>query len=300
MAECPLCISPLTEVEKQFYPCPCGYQICSYCFHKIIEETDKLCPLCRREYSSDAGTRIGPEYKPKTVQEAPPQQVAISHVMISPKIVQITGIPENIRSSDILRRQGYLGQYGKIESLAVFNDTPPFEKFALQPAEGSVYVSYEREWDALSCILALDGFVFQQSTLHASFGVTEQCQSFLLQKRCTSSNCMKLHRKFNSDDKTFQVEYINRKPDALSKALFIQRPANYFTFPKRSFGCSIFPAPRIIPGYRCPFLGGRLYASYPTFSSYLQEILANPYALPIQPQCDPRPLVSLADMFQTK
>ncbi|KAK9811881.1 hypothetical protein WJX72_011728 [[Myrmecia] bisecta] len=41
---CPLCIEPLDSTEQQFYPCPCGYQLCLFCYDRIKLECSNLFP----------------------------------------------------------------------------------------------------------------------------------------------------------------------------------------------------------------------------------------------------------------
>ena len=48
--ECPLCMEPLDVADQNFYPCPCTYQICGFCWHKIRNEGNGLCPACRQPY----------------------------------------------------------------------------------------------------------------------------------------------------------------------------------------------------------------------------------------------------------
>ena len=52
---CPLCMEALDATEIQFLPCPCGFQLCLFCYGKIKEEMGGepgagLCPGCRKEY----------------------------------------------------------------------------------------------------------------------------------------------------------------------------------------------------------------------------------------------------------
>eukprot|EP00242_Pyramimonas_sp_CCMP2087_P008167 CAMPEP_0198205246 /NCGR_PEP_ID=MMETSP1445-20131203/8757_1 /TAXON_ID=36898 /ORGANISM="Pyramimonas sp., Strain CCMP2087" /LENGTH=301 /DNA_ID=CAMNT_0043877475 /DNA_START=591 /DNA_END=1492 /DNA_ORIENTATION=+ len=49
---CPLCVEPLDETEKQFRPCPCGYQVCLFCYDRLKLELKGLCPSCRTPYGS--------------------------------------------------------------------------------------------------------------------------------------------------------------------------------------------------------------------------------------------------------
>ena len=52
---CPLCIEPLDVTDKNFKPCPCGYQICQFCYNNIRQnpELNGRCPGCRRIYDDD-------------------------------------------------------------------------------------------------------------------------------------------------------------------------------------------------------------------------------------------------------
>ncbi|KAK9847196.1 hypothetical protein WJX84_001001 [Apatococcus fuscideae] len=62
---CPLCIEPLDPTEKNFFPCPCGYQVCLFCFRRLKEEFSNQCPGCRTVYGSDfdPGRRLRNEVK---------------------------------------------------------------------------------------------------------------------------------------------------------------------------------------------------------------------------------------------
>ena len=53
--ECPLCLEPMDETDQTFFPCPCGYQLCLYCFNRVKDKNDK-CPACRTKYNPDAYT----------------------------------------------------------------------------------------------------------------------------------------------------------------------------------------------------------------------------------------------------
>ena len=57
---CPLCIEPLDLSDKHFKPCPCGYQVCSFCYNNIRTnpELNGKCPGCRRLYDDASVTYI--------------------------------------------------------------------------------------------------------------------------------------------------------------------------------------------------------------------------------------------------
>ncbi len=46
----PLCIEEFDLSDRNFRPCPCGYQVCQFCFNNIKENMNGLCPACRRPY----------------------------------------------------------------------------------------------------------------------------------------------------------------------------------------------------------------------------------------------------------
>ncbi|KAH9838826.1 general negative regulator of transcription subunit 4 [Teratosphaeria destructans] len=50
---CPLCVEDLDLGDKGFRPCPCGYQICQFCYHNVKNNMNGLCPACRRPYRDE-------------------------------------------------------------------------------------------------------------------------------------------------------------------------------------------------------------------------------------------------------
>ena len=82
----------LDETEKLFIPCPCGFQLCLFCYGKIKEQESgepgaRLCPGCRKEFGEPAykerpgkeikrrdskQTESKPESKPAVKPKAPP------------------------------------------------------------------------------------------------------------------------------------------------------------------------------------------------------------------------------------
>ncbi|KAI0113264.1 RING/Ubox like zinc-binding domain-containing protein [Daldinia grandis] len=47
---CPLCIEEFDLSDRNFRPCPCGYQICQFCYNNLKNNLNGLCPACRRPY----------------------------------------------------------------------------------------------------------------------------------------------------------------------------------------------------------------------------------------------------------
>ncbi|KAF6258772.1 RING/Ubox like zinc-binding domain-containing protein [Scenedesmus sp. NREL 46B-D3] len=51
--ECPLCIETLDDTDRDFFPCPCGYQVCLFCYQRLQNEYNNTCPGCRQQYGND-------------------------------------------------------------------------------------------------------------------------------------------------------------------------------------------------------------------------------------------------------
>ncbi|KAK4721622.1 hypothetical protein R3W88_011855 [Solanum pinnatisectum] len=55
---CPLCAEEMDWTDQQFKPCKCGYQVCVWCWHHIMDIAEKdvsegRCPACRTKYEKD-------------------------------------------------------------------------------------------------------------------------------------------------------------------------------------------------------------------------------------------------------
>ena len=257
--ECPICCeNKLIGAEVDWYPCPCGGQICLFCFDRI-KQINGLCPYCRRPYDSDAQDRVGPEFRPTFEKKAEVEEKPQSSIVcLSKTMVEILGIPYRIFNASLLKRNDYLGQYGKIVRIACYAiDKNPFSKISKYckqpnsfssepPPPGYVYVEFSNEEEAKTCILALNGSRVLDSSITACPALTEQCPKG---SECNSANCMKLHGEINPED-FYTTLYSNESNDKIKPYLQIQKPPNYDFYPKRSFGISAFPPPRLIPPKR--------------------------------------------------
>lgn len=261
--ECPLCIEPLSNIENDFYPCPCGYQICSFCFQHIMEgdEKQRRCPLCRRPYDADAINRKGPQFKP--IQESK----TVSEYYISPKIVQVIGLPEQLLSTPTLRQDKCFGQYGPIQKISIDPSTAPSAKTILPNTTKSVFVKFENPNDAKACIFSLDGFNLhfngQVYPIQASLAVVEQCTKVLNKRMCNKRTCLKMHRQPKSSDVIISPSDIESRDPNVLKRINPQRPANYDLFPKRAKSITIFPPLRLDPPVYFPFVHTQIYSPKP-------------------------------------
>eukprot|EP00798_Chlamydomonas_sp_ICE-L_P001941 gene1941-33352_t len=82
-ANCPLCIEDLDATDLQFSPCPCGYQVCLFCYEQLKLHCNSQCPGCRREY----GTVVAGDKKASSAeaaQEADGWEASHSHSGLPP------------------------------------------------------------------------------------------------------------------------------------------------------------------------------------------------------------------------
>ena len=54
-----MCCTALDATDRRFKPCACGYQLCAWCWHQIMEQANALdkigkCPACRAEYDESS------------------------------------------------------------------------------------------------------------------------------------------------------------------------------------------------------------------------------------------------------
>lgn len=258
--ECPLCINKLSNIENDFYPCPCGYQICSFCFDRLMaDESQRKCPYCRRPYDPDAINRKGPQFKPTQNSSH-----SVTTYYISPKIVQVVGLPKQFRNIRTLRQDKYFGQYGPIQKLSVENSKAPSAKTIISSTEDSVFIKFVNPNDAKSCIFALDGFTLNYDgksyPIQASLAVVEQCPSLLNGSSCNKRVCLKRHRQPRESDNSIPVSEIDSKEPSVKQKYNPSKPPNYELFPKRTKTITVFPPIRLAPSSYFPFIHTDIYS----------------------------------------
>ncbi|KAK6539032.1 transcriptional repressor general negative regulator of transcription subunit 4 [Orbilia ellipsospora] len=213
---CPLCVEEFDLSDKHFKPCPCGYQICQFCYNNIRKNLNGLCPACRREYTDatmefktvsqeeyraeqQKQSRKKQEQKQKELQKREQEQITRKHLsglrVVQKNLVYVTGLNPRIREEDLLqtlRGEQYFGQYGKIIKIVVNKRTG--EKGSSDKGAGmGVYVTFQRKEDAASCIQAVDGSQNGDRVLRATYGTTKYCSAYLRNEQCPNKNCMFLH-----------------------------------------------------------------------------------------------------------
>mmetsp|Transcript_9734 Transcript_9734/g.14639 ORF Transcript_9734/g.14639 Transcript_9734/m.14639 type:complete len:790 (+) Transcript_9734:198-2567(+) len=111
--------------------------------------------------------------------------------VIQPNLVYVIGLHPNITNSEAESAQ-YFGQYGRIVKIVINNHFGVSEE---NPRHGSAsaYVTFEYKEDAWSAIKSVDGFLLGGRQIHASFGTTKYCNSFLRDQTCENRDCLYLH-----------------------------------------------------------------------------------------------------------
>lgn len=219
---CPLCVEEMDISDKNFKPCPCGYQICQFCYNNIKQspELNGRCPGCRRLYDDSTveyTTLTAEEYKQlqsrrekkerdKKQKEKEKKENELANKkhlsgirVVQKNLVYVTGLnpPANNGIDDltlILKSDKYFGRYGKILKIVINNkkSLPVTNPHHANPGI-VVYVTYVKKEDALRCINDMDGSQLDGRTLRAAHGTTKYCSSYLRGHPCHNPNCMFLH-----------------------------------------------------------------------------------------------------------
>ncbi|XP_038219323.1 uncharacterized protein LOC119837669 isoform X4 [Zerene cesonia] len=205
--ECPLCMEPLEVDDLHFYPCTCGYQICRFCWNRIREGENGLCPACRKAYPENPAdfTPLSQEQVAaiKTEKKAREQKRrnktlesrrALANVrVVQNNLVFVVGLPVRLADPEILKRQEYFGKYGKIHKV-VINQSPAYAGSQVHTSpSASAYVTYVSPADALRAIQGVNNVTLDGRVLKGSLGTTKYCANFMKNQPCPKPDCMYLH-----------------------------------------------------------------------------------------------------------
>ncbi|XP_019198505.1 PREDICTED: uncharacterized protein LOC109192361 isoform X2 [Ipomoea nil] len=208
---CPLCAEEMDWTDQQFKPCKCGYQVCVWCWHHIMDmaekdETEGRCPACRSIYEKEKvvamqtnfervtschanGKNKPPKAKPKTIEV----KKDLTNVrVIQRKMAYVIGLPLSLADEDLLQRKQYFGQYGKVTKVSLSRTAGgAVQQFVNDSC--SVYITYSKEEEAVRCIQSVHGFILDGRYLRASFGTAKYCHAWLRNMPCNNSSCLYLH-----------------------------------------------------------------------------------------------------------
>ncbi|GFP95672.1 ccr4-not transcription complex subunit 4 [Phtheirospermum japonicum] len=225
---CPLCAEEMDLTDQQLKPCKCGYEICVWCWHHIMDmaekdETEGRCPACRTPYNKEkiVGTaascerlvsemnvekKIKPQ-KGKSKSSEGRQQLASVRV-IQRNLVYVVGLPLNFADEDLLQHREYFGQYGKVLKVSISRTAGgAIQHFANSTC--SVYITFSNEEDAVRCIQSVHGFILDSRPLRACFGTTKYCHAWLRNVPCSNPDCLYLHEIGSQEDSFTKDEIIS-------------------------------------------------------------------------------------------
>ncbi|KAL6905965.1 hypothetical protein ACP4OV_003566 [Aristida adscensionis] len=229
---CPLCAEEMDMTDQQLKPCKCGYDICVWCWHHIIdmaekEETEGRCPACRTRYDKDRIVKMAAtcertvaeknaekkqknqKVKPKVAATVEAKKHLASVRVIQRNLVYIVGLPANLCHESVLERREYFGQYGKVLKVSVSRITGPPSQQASANSNINVYITYAKEEEAIRCIQAVHNFVLEGKVLRACFGTTKYCHAWLRNMTCGNPDCLYLHDVGSQEDSFTKDEIIS-------------------------------------------------------------------------------------------
>ncbi|XP_057476784.1 uncharacterized protein LOC130764511 isoform X2 [Actinidia eriantha] len=221
--KCPLCAEEMDWTDQQFNPCKCGYKVCVWCWHHIMDiaekdETEGRCPACRTPYDKEkivameancqrmVSTKKEQKSKP---QKAKPKKSEGSKDLTSVRVIQrrmayVIGLPLSLADENLLQRKEYFGQYGKVTKVSLSRTAGgAIQQFVNDTC--SVYITYSKEEEAIRCIQSVHGFVLEGRFLRASFGTAKYCHAWLRNMPCINSACLYLHS-IGADEDSFSKD----------------------------------------------------------------------------------------------
>ncbi|KAJ8129297.1 hypothetical protein O1611_g4334 [Lasiodiplodia mahajangana] len=191
---CPLCIEEFDLSDRNFRPCPCGYQICQFCFNNLKNNLSGLCPACRRPYDEK-------DVKWKVVTREEEAEFRANILKNQKKRAseqrQKEAQKREAEKENRKNLQGeFFGQYGNIQKISISNR----KSSDGQQQSLGVYVTFEKKDDAAKCIAAVNGSQNGDRTLKAQLGTTKYCSAWLRHEQCGNRQCMFLHELGDEED----------------------------------------------------------------------------------------------------
>ncbi|CAH9107384.1 unnamed protein product [Cuscuta epithymum] len=225
---CPLCAEEMDLTDQQLKPCKCGYEICIWCWHHIMDmaekdESEGRCPACRTPYNKEKIVGTAPNCE-KLVAEMSMEKKLKSHKgkgktsesrkqlcsvrVIQRNLVYIVGLPLNLADEDILQNKEYFSQYGKVMKVSISRTAAgAIQQFPNNTC--SVYITYSKEEEAVRCIQSVHGFLLDGKPLKACFGTTKYCHAWVRNVPCTNPDCLYLHEIGSQEDSFTKDEIIS-------------------------------------------------------------------------------------------
>ncbi|KAE9612281.1 putative transcription factor C2H2 family [Lupinus albus] len=224
---CPICTEEMDLTDQQLKPCKCGYEICVWCWHHIVEmaqkdETEGRCPACRSLYDKERieamaancqrlVADMNSKYKRKMQKLKPKSSEGRKHLtdvrVIQRNLVYIIGLPLNLAHEDLLQQREYFGRYGKVLKVSISRTATGMIQHSAK-SSCCVYITYSKESEAVRCIQSVHCFVLEGRSLRACFGTTKYCHAWLRNVPCSNKDCLYLHDYGSQEDSFTKDELV--------------------------------------------------------------------------------------------
>ncbi|KAK7245185.1 hypothetical protein RIF29_40020 [Crotalaria pallida] len=205
--------------DQQLKPCKCGYEICVWCWHHIMEMSEKdgsggRCPACRAPYDKERIVSMAANcqrlvaemnaQRKKKMQKLKPKSVEekkhFSDIrVIQRNMVYIMGLPLSVADEALLQQKEYFGRYGKVLKVSLSRTSTGLIQHSASNI-CCVYVTYSKEAEAIRCIQSVHCFVLDGRSLRACFGTTKYCHAWLRNLPCRNRDCLYLHDYGSQED----------------------------------------------------------------------------------------------------
>ncbi|KAG4396985.1 hypothetical protein GLYMA_10G048700v4 [Glycine max] len=199
---CPICTEEMDLTDQQLKPCKCGYEICVWCWHHIMEmaqkdETEGRCPACRSPYDKERIVAMAANCQRLVAEMNSQHKKKMQKLNLKPKsvdgrkhlsdvrviqrnLVYIIGLPLNLADEELLQCKEYFGRY----------------------------ITYFKESEAVRCIQSVHCFVLEGRPLRACFGTTKYCHAWLRNVPCSNKDCLYLHDHGSHEDSFTKDELV--------------------------------------------------------------------------------------------
>ncbi|RVW39701.1 CCR4-NOT transcription complex subunit 4 [Vitis vinifera] len=112
---CPLCTEEMDLTDQQLKPCKCRYEICVWCWHRILNEANSggRCLACRSPYDEEKIVGMAAICGRSVVG------INVEHKQKLQKAKWKAPEGRKDLNEDLLKRWEYFGQYGKVLKVSI-------------------------------------------------------------------------------------------------------------------------------------------------------------------------------------